>query len=147
MQIFDGPTREKVALNSLPHGPEFRFVDEILELQPGRAATGTYRLPQDAQFLRGHLPGDPILPGVLMIEGMVQLAAIVAQCDPEHATLNNIRLTAVRGAKILGTIPPGETLELSIEIAVRLGNLVQAKGAVLHQGQKLAETQVTLSGD
>ena len=137
----------QAALKSLPHGLEFRFLDEILELDPGRSATGTYRLPQDAHFLRGHFPGAPILPGVLMIEAMAQLAGVVAQCDPEHAALRNLRLTAVRGAKILGTILPGETLELSSEIAGRLGNLIQAKGTVSHQGQKLAEAQVTLSGD
>ena len=137
----------QAALNALPHGPEFRFVDEILEMEPGSSAKGSLTPAADAEYLRGHFPGAPILPGVLMIEAIAQLAGVVAQCDPEHETLRNLRLTAVRGAKILGTVPPGEQLELSVEIAGRLGGLVQAKGFVEHQGSKIAEAQVTLSGD
>ena len=61
-------------LGFLPHGPEFRFLDRVLSLTPGKEGTGEYRVRGDEPFLRGHFPGDPILPGVLLIEAAAQLA-------------------------------------------------------------------------
>ena len=58
----------KKALDFLPHGPEFRFVDKLLSLVPGKEGTGEYRVRGDEPFLRGHFPRDPIFPGVLLIE-------------------------------------------------------------------------------
>jgi 3-hydroxyacyl-[acyl-carrier-protein] dehydratase len=135
------------ALASLPHGPEFRFVDEILSLEPGRSGSACFTLKGTEEFLRGHFPGAPIMPGVLMIEALAQLAGIVAQCDPAHPPLANMRLTAVRAAKILGTFGPGDTVTLTTTIVGRMGNLIQAEGTLQHQEKELLRAQVTLSGD
>lgn len=135
------------ALASLPHGPEFRFVDELTALQPGQSAAGRYHLPEDAAFLAGHFPARPLMPGVLMIEALAQVAGIAAQTHPEVPPLGDLRLTAIRAVKILGTIAPGETLHLEAEISGRLGPLVQASGRVTtEKGVVLLEGQVTLSG-
>lgn len=134
------------ALQSLPHGPEFRFVDELSALEPGKAASGSYRIKGAEAFLPGHFPGQPIMPAVLLIEAIAQVAGIAAQTDPEHGSLPDLRLTAVRGVKILGAAIPGETLEIHAEILGRLGNLIQAQGRVMAGGKMLAEGQVVLSG-
>ncbi len=135
------------ALASLPHGREFRFVDEVIALEPGNQATGRYTLTGEAAFLAGHFPGRPLLPGVLMIEAIAQLAGITAQSDPKHPPLADLRLTAVRQCKILGTIGPNQCLRLETTILGRLGNLVQASGRVFNEQETLlAEAQVTLSG-
>ena len=133
-------------LASLPHGPAFRFVDELVSLDPGRSGAGRYRVRGDETFLPGHFPGAPIMPGVILIEAVAQLAGVVAQCDPAIPALEHLRLAAVRAAKITGTAVPGETLELSAEITGRLGPLVQASGTVSAAGRTLLTTQVTLSG-
>ena len=135
------------ALSHLPHGPEFRFVDRLLTLEPGRKGTGEYRVRGDEPFLRGHFPGHPLMPGVLLIEAAAQLAGTVAQCDPAIPPLANLKLTAVRGAKILGSARPGETLHLQAEVAGRMGNLVQAQARVSVQDQVILEASLTLSGD
>ena len=68
-------------LKLLPHGPEFRFIDRLLSLDPG--ATARQNSPQrDGTILRGHFPGEPILPGVLLVEAAGQPAGVVAQ--PSH---------------------------------------------------------------
>lgn len=135
------------ALAALPHGPEFRFVDALVSLEGGRRAVGRYTLPAKAAFLAGHFPRRPLLPGVIMIEALAQLAGVVAQTDPEQPVLADLRLTAVRQCKILGSIGPGETLRLEVEILGRMGPLIQAGGRVLKEdGTVLAEAQVTLSG-
>lgn len=135
------------ALSALPHGASFRFVDHLATLEPGKAATGTYLLRGDEAFLEGHFPGQPIMPGVLLCEAVAQLAGVAAQSDTKIAPLKNMRLTAIRAAKILGTATPGETLTIETSIAGRLGPLVQANGTVRVNDRVLLKTQVTLSGD
>jgi 3-hydroxyacyl-[acyl-carrier-protein] dehydratase len=134
------------ALRQLPHGPEFRFVDCLLELDPGRRGAGEYRVRGDEAFLKGHFPGQPIMPGVILVEAVAQLAGVVAQCDPNVPPLPGLKLTAIRAAKILGTAAPGETLTLRAEITGRMGNLVQARGSAETGGRVLLQTDVVLAG-
>lgn len=134
------------ALKALPHGPEFRFLDRLLELVPGTSGVGEYTVRGDEPFLRGHFPGQPLLPGVLLVEAAAQLAGTVAQSDPATAPLAELRLTAVRGVKILGTARPGETVRLQVRALTRLGNLIQADVAALVNGQPVMQGQITLSG-
>ncbi len=91
------------ALSRLPHGAEFRFVDRLTQLEPGRSGAGEYTVRGDEPFLRGHFPGEPLFPGVLLAEAVAQLAGVVAQSDPQIPPLKNLKLTALRNVKILGT--------------------------------------------
>jgi len=134
------------ALKHLPHGPEFRFVDGMLELEPGKSGAGEYRVRGDEPFLRGHFPGQPLFPGVLLVEAAAQLAGTVAQSDPQIPPLPGLKLTAVRGIKILGTAKPGETIRLEARILSRLGNLIQAQVSATVNGQRVMQGELTLSG-
>lgn len=136
----------ETALRHLPHGPEFRFIDRLIELDPGRSGVGEYRLRGDEAFLRGHFPGTPILPGVILIEAAAQLAGIVAQSSPEHPCLKDLKLSAVRTAKILGTIVPGDTMLVHASIAGRLGPLIQASCRITHNDTEILTTSLVLSG-
>ena len=113
-------------LNRLPHGPEFRFLDKLLDLDPGKLGVGEYRVRGDEPFLRGHFPGDPIFPGVLLLEAAAQLAGLVAQSDPAIPPWPVLKLTAVRSAKITGAARPGDVIRLEATVVARLGNLIQA---------------------
>jgi 3-hydroxyacyl-[acyl-carrier-protein] dehydratase len=134
------------ALKLLPHGPEFRFVDRLLSLDPGKEGVGEYLLRGDEPWLRGHLPGDPLLPGVLLVEAVAQLAGVVAQNDPVISPISGLKLTALRTVKILGSARPGETVRLHARITGRLGALVQAQVAASVAGAKVLFAEVTLSG-
>lgn len=134
------------ALAALPHGPEFRFVDRLTALVPGQSGAGEYMVRGDEPFLKGHFPGEPLLPGVLLIEAVAQLAGVVAQSDPQHAPLPGLKLTAIRGAKILGTARPGETVQLETQIAGRMGNLIQARASARVAGNVVLQCEVTLAG-
>src|SRR5438477_8153304 len=112
------------ALASLPHGPEFRFIDRLLSLDPGKHGVGEYTVRGDEPFLRGHFPGQPMMPGVLLVEAAAQLAGTVAQSDPKLAPMQGLKLTALRGVKIPGTARPGEVIRIEASIIGRLGNLV-----------------------
>lgn len=134
------------ALARLPHGDSFRFIDRLTELVPGKSGAGEYLLRGDEPFLEGHFPGQPAMPGVLLIEGAAQLAGMVAQSDPEHPPLPGLRLTAVRSAKLAGTAAPGETIAFRATITGRLQNLVQAEAVALLGGREILKTQIVLSG-
>ncbi len=138
---------EKKALALLPHGPEFRFVDRVLNLEPGKTGVGEYTVRGDEPFLRGHFPGQPIFPGVLLVEAAAQLAGTVAQSDPVIPPLAGLKLTALRAVKILGTARPGETIRLQADITGRLDNLVQARASASVNGNPILIAELTLSGE
>jgi len=135
------------ALDFLPHGPEFRFIDRLTALAPGKSGTGEYTLRGDEPFLRGHFPGQPLMPGVLLMEAAAQLAGIVAQSDPQISPMPGLKLTAMRGAKILGSARPGETIRVEARVTGRLGNLVQAQASASVGGRPILQADLTLSGE
>ena len=134
------------ALNLLPHGAEFRFIDRLTDLNPGQSGKGEYRVRGDEPFLRGHFPGEPIFPGVLLVEAAAQLAGVVAQSDPNIPPLAGLKLAALRNVKILGTAKPGEIILLEAEITGRLGKLVQAQTTVSVNSQIVLQAELALSG-
>jgi len=140
------PDPLKEALRSLPHGPEFRFVDRLLSLRHGKEGVGEYLVRGDEPWLPGHLPGDPLLPGVLLVEAAAQLAGVVAQNDPVIPPLLGLKLTALRKVKIVGTARPGQTVLLQARITGRLGPLVQAHVTASVSGTQVLSAEVTLSG-
>ena len=135
------------ALESLPHGPEFRFIDKLVRLEPGKAGTGEYTIRADAHFLKGHFPGNPLFPGVLLVEAAAQLAGTVAQSDPDLPPMPGLKLTAMKGVKIYGSAKPGEVIQLEAYITGRLGNLVQARTMAFVDKQMVLQAEITLSGE
>jgi 3-hydroxyacyl-[acyl-carrier-protein] dehydratase len=134
------------ALKLLPHGAEFRFVDRLTKLNPGQSGEGEYEVRGNEAFLRGHFPGEPIFPGVLLVEAAAQLAGVVGQSDPKIPPLKNLKLTALRNVKILGTAQPGEIISLEAKIAGRLGGLIQAQATAKVAGKIILTADLTLSG-
>ena len=137
----------ETALSLLPHGAEFRFLDRLAKLEPGQSAAGEYQVRGDEPFLRGHFPGQPIFPGVLLVEAAAQLAGVVAQSDPKIPPLAGLKLAALRNVKILGTARPGEIIQLEARITGRLGILVQAQATASVNGQTVLQAELVLSGE
>lgn len=140
------PDAFATALAHLPHGPEFRFVDRLLEFDPGRSGVGEYVVRGDEPFLRGHFPGAPLFPGVLLVEAGAQMAGVVAQSDPAIPPLTGLKLTAIRSAKIRGSASPGQRLRIRARVAGRLGGLVHTVVQVSVGDQELLAAEITLSG-
>lgn len=135
------------ALDSLPHGPEFRFVDSLERLEPGKSAAAVYQVRGDEPFLAGHFPGNPVMPGVILVEAIAQLGGVVAQSDLDVAPIRRLLLTGIRGAKILGSAKPGDTLRVSATVEGRLGGMIQVGGEVRVADEVLATAKVMLSGE
>ncbi len=134
------------ALARLPHGPEFRFLDRVASIEPGLRGVGEYTVRGDEPFLAGHFPGEPIMPGVLLLEACAQLAGVVAQTDPMEPPLERLRLASVRHARFKGTVGVRDTVRIEAEVVGRLGGVVQARTRA-HVGAILVlDAEVSLAG-
>jgi 3-hydroxyacyl-[acyl-carrier-protein] dehydratase len=135
-----------LAMRSLPHGPEFRFVDRMISLKPGKEGVGEYHVRGDEYFLRGHLPGEPIMPGVLMTEAAAQVAGMVAQEDPANPRWPRLKLTALRAVKIFGAVRPGDTMRIEAVVTGILGDMIQARVFASVADENVLSAEITLSG-
>jgi 3-hydroxyacyl-[acyl-carrier-protein] dehydratase len=132
------------AASLLPQNPEFRFVDRILRLVPGRSGEGEYRVRGDELFLRGHFPGDPLFPGVLLLEAAAQLAGVVA-LSGQAAPFPELKRTALRSVKIVGTARPGQIMHLEARITGQTGSLIHARVGARVGGEVVLTGDLTLT--
>lgn len=124
----------------LPHRAPFVFVDEVTELHPGESAVGSKVFAPDEPFFRGHFPGDPLVPGVILTEALAQLAGIAA-----GQAGRSFRLTAIKGMKFLAAVRPAEEVTLSARKLGAVGGLWQFEVRAVVGGTTVAEGAVVLS--
>lgn len=102
----------------LPHREPFVFVDTVTALVPGEKADGVKTFPASDPVFRGHFPGEPIVPGVLLTEALAQLAGLAAGQA-------GLRLAAIRAMKFPAAARPDETISLRAVKAGAVGGLWQ----------------------
>lgn len=99
----------------LPHRYPFLMVDRIIELEEGKRAVGIKNVSSNEPFFQGHFPGHPIMPGVLIMEALAQVGAVVILKRPEYA--NHLALFAgLDDVKFKGQVLPGDQLRLEVEL-------------------------------
>lgn len=125
----------------LPHRPPFLFVDRILSLETGKRATGIKNVTINDYFFKGHFPGKPVMPGVLIIEAMAQVGGVM-MLSPQHNRGKLAYFLAADNIKFRKTVTPGDQLILEVEarkIKSKTGQ-VQAKAYV--DGKVVAEADL-----
>ncbi len=130
---------DPVALG-LPHRAPFIFVDEVLDVQPGEAAQCRKTFSPEEPFFRGHFPGDPLVPGVILAEALAQTAGLAAG-QPGKA----FRLSAIKGMKFLRAVRPRDEIALAARKVAAVGGLWQFEVVARVAGQAVAEGVVVLS--
>jgi 3-hydroxyacyl-[acyl-carrier-protein] dehydratase len=115
----------------LPHRPPFRFIDTVLELDPGSEITGSYTVTGDEPFLAGHFPGNPIFPGVLQVEALAQAGAIVLLCLDQYAGKLAL-FGGIEKVRFRRLVRPGDvvTLHMVIEKLSARGGWAQGRAHV-----------------
>jgi 3-hydroxyacyl-[acyl-carrier-protein] dehydratase len=112
-------------LDRLPHRPPFRFLSEVVELEPGRAGQALWVVRGDEPFFQGHFPGDPVVPGVLIAEALAQLSGLVGlHREPTNGPAPRGRLAHTDLRFDAGVVPPAE-IRLRSSLVRSLGSLVQ----------------------
>ena len=120
----------------LPHREPFLLIDEVLELEPGERVVALKRVRGDEWFFRGHFPGRPVMPGVLIVEAMAQTGAVAVLAEEE----NRGRIAFFAGidaCRFKRIVSPGDTLMLACEIDHVRGPIGRGK-ATAHVGAELA---------
>ncbi|MBS6216603.1 MAG: 3-hydroxyacyl-ACP dehydratase FabZ [Clostridiales bacterium] len=132
----------KEIMELLPHRPPFLLVDRIVECEPGRSAKGVKCVSMNEPFFPGHFPGQPIMPGVLILEALAQTGAVAALSLPE----NRGRLAVFGGVKncrFKKPVTPGDVLELSCELVERRGPIGYGKAVARVGGKIAAQAELT----
>lgn len=100
----------------LPHRPPFLFVDAVTQLVPQKSATGYKDILASEAFFAGHFPGNPVMPGVLMVEALAQLACILAFKSQGSYAGQVAYFMGIKQVRFRRVVRPGERLELAVEI-------------------------------
>lgn len=105
----------------IPHRQPILMVDRIIEFEPGKRAVGIKNISANEPVFQGHYPGNPIFPGVLIVEAMAQTGAVALMSQPEFA--GKVPLFAgIDECKFKRPVVPGDQLRLEVEIVtVRRG--------------------------
>lgn len=133
----------------LPHRPPFLFVDRVCAFQPGKEIVAEKHLNEDEGFFRGHFPGRPIMPGVLVTEALAQTGGLLlgltlrdspAAGEPPPADL----FLASVDVKFLSPAVPGDTLRLKAALKKRFGPLALFKVRAEVNGRLVAKGTISL---
>jgi 3-hydroxyacyl-[acyl-carrier-protein] dehydratase len=127
---------DTIAVSAIPHRPPFLFVDEVVELADKRIVTSKLADPE-AEFFRGHYPGDPIMPGVLICEccfqaGALLIAHLRGGLDPSSGTPV---LTRIQDARFKRVVRPGDSLRIEVTIDDVLDDAYFMTGRVTVDGK------------
>lgn len=128
--------------NILPHRYPFLLVDKIVELEPKVRIVGIKQVTVNEQFFQGHFPGAPVMPGVLQIEALAQVGAILALREFDDRDEKIPYFSGIESARFRKPVIPGDTLELEV-VALRIGSKIQRmKGIARVDGQVTAEAEI-----
>lgn len=126
--------------NILPHRYPFLLVDRILEVEEGKRAIGIKNVTINEPFFQGHFPGNPIMPGVLIVEAMAQVGAVAILSLEEYKGRLAV-FTGIEKMKFRKQVVPGDTLILETElVALKMGvgkakALAKVEGKIVAQGE------------
>ena len=127
----------------LPHRYPFLLVDRILEIEAGKRIVGIKNVTVNEEFFQGHFPGQPIMPGVLLLEVMAQTGGVLARKTAEGKGRPTVFLTGIEKAKFRRPVVPGDQLRVEVEVIRRKGSFWKMSGRILVDESLGCEAEMT----
>lgn len=129
----------------IPHRDPFLLIDEVIDVEPGVRVTAKKHIKENEDWFRGHFPGNPVQPGVLMIEMLAQAGAVCALSMEENK--GKIAFFAgIEKARFKGVVRPGDTLTLDVEMTKFRGPIGFGKAVATNQdGKKVVVAEISFA--
>lgn len=134
----------KEIMEIIPHRQPFLLVDTIEEMEPGKRAVGKKCVTYNEPYFAGHFPQEPIMPGVLIIEALAQVGAVICLSMPE----NKGKLAIFGGidkARFRRKVVSGDVLTLEVELIRQKGPIAIAKAVASVDGKVAASAELTVA--
>ena len=127
----------------LPHREPMLLIDELTNIKKLKSATAIVNVKKESFFVQGHFPGEPVMPGVLIVEAFGQAAAALTAAGIDKSTYDNklVFLMTVDKARFRSPVIPDCRLELNIEAVRSHGKVWKYKGEAFVNGRKMADAQ------
>ena len=126
-------------LETLPHRYPMLLVDRVLELEPGKRITAIKNVTINEPYFQGHFPGQPVVPGVLLIEGLAQAGGILLLSDVKDRSEKLLYFMAIDKARFRKPAVPGDQLRYEVEVLRQRATTCKLKGRVIVGGDLIAE--------
>ncbi|MED1664888.1 3-hydroxyacyl-ACP dehydratase FabZ [Brevibacillus laterosporus] len=128
-------------MDVIRHRYPFLLVDRVLELEEGYRAVGIKNVTANEDFFNGHFPNYPIMPGVLIIEALAQVSAIVMLTKEENKGRLGL-LAGIDNCRFKRQVKPGDQLRLEIDITRLKGAIGKCKGIATVDGELVCEAEI-----
>ena len=134
---------KKDIMDLLPHREPMLLIDELKNIKKLFSATAIVNVKKDSFFVQGHFPGQPVMPGVLVVEAFGQAAAALTAHGLDKSTYENklVFLMNIEKARFRNPVVPNCKLELHIEAIRSHGRVWKYKGEAIVEGKKMADAQ------
>lgn len=135
----------KAIMEILPHRYPFLLVDRITALDPGKTITGLKNVSMNEPYFQGHFPGEPVMPGVLILEGMAQVGCILS-CLTDPAMIGRLAFFAgVDKARFRRVVRPGDQLIYKLELVKQKAKIIKMAGQAFVDDQLVTEAELMAS--
>jgi beta-hydroxyacyl-ACP dehydratase FabZ len=129
-------------LEILPHRYPFLLVDRIVALEEGRRVVGIKNVTFNEPFFQGHFPGNPIMPGVLILEAMAQVGAVLLLRGVPDRDSKLVYFAGIDRAKFRKPVTPGDQLRFEVEVLKVRSRSARLRGEAFVGGQLVAEAEL-----
>lgn len=126
----------------IPHRDPFLLIDEIVELEVGQRVVAMKHMKEDEFWFKGHFPGQPVTPGVLMVEMLAQAGAVAMLSIPENKGKIGF-FGGINDVKFRRMVLPGDDLRLEVEIIKKKGPIGVGRGIATVDGEKAVSCEIT----